>query len=390
VPQKKDYYEVLGVGREASADEVKKAYRALALKYHPDRHPENKKENELKFKEASEAYQVLSDADKRAQDDRFGHAAFDASAGFSGFDFGGAGASIFEDVLGDLFGDFFGGGGGRRRTRRGGMRGDDLRYDLDVTFEEAVEGAERHIAVPRASTCSTCGGNGCKPGTQPETCPACRGAGQVRFQQGLFQIAKTCGQCNGLGRVIRTPCPTCRGVGTGHETRQIKVKIPAGVDDGSRLKLRGEGEAGVQGGPPGDLYVVLNVQPHAIFQREGPHIICELPVSMVQASLGARIDVPTLQGVVKMAIPAGTQTGRLFRLKGKGAPDLRSGARGDQVVRIIVETPTNLSRKQKDLLKKFEEAAEEAAGESLVSGFAGKVRELFGVGESAERERKEG
>jgi molecular chaperone DnaJ len=373
VGAKRDYYEVLGLGREATADELKKAYRALALKYHPDRNPENKKEAEAKFKEASEAYQVLGDADKRAQYDRYGHAAFDAGAGFGGFDFG-AGATIFEDVLGDLFGDFF--GGQRRRSRRG-MRGEDLRYDLDVTFEEAVQGAERRISVPRAAGCPTCGSNGCKPGTQPETCPACRGAGQVRFQQGLFQIAKTCGQCNGQGRVIRTPCPTCRGTGMSHETREIKVKVPAGVDDGSRLKLRGEGEPGVQGGPSGDLYVVLNVQPHAIFQREGAHIVCELPVSMVQATLGAKIDVPTLQGVVQMPIPAGTQSGRLFRLKGRGAPDLRNGARGDQIVRIIVETPTNLSRKQKELLKKFDEAGD-GSGESLVSGFAGKVRELFG------------
>jgi len=377
VAGKRDYYETLGVGHDASTDDIKKAYRALALKYHPDRNPENKKDAEAKFKEASEAYQILSDADKRAQYDRFGHAAFDpSSGGFGGFDFG-AGASIFEDVLGDLFGDFFGGGQRRRGGGRRGMRGDDLRYDLEVTFEEAIDGAERRISVPRTATCTTCHGNGCKAGTEPEVCSACRGAGQVRFQQGLFQIAKTCGQCNGEGRVIRTPCSACRGTGATRETREIKVKIPAGVDDGSRLKLRGEGEAGAHGGPAGDLYVGLHVTPHPLFQREGPHIVCDLPVTMVLATLGGQVDVPTLKGVVKMTVPPGTQTGRLFRLKGKGVPDLRTGMRGDQVVRVTVETPTNLSRKQKDLLKRFE-AASEGTGESLVAGFAGKVRELFG------------
>jgi molecular chaperone DnaJ len=377
VAAKTDYYETLGVARSASAEDIKKAYRALALKYHPDRNPDNKKDAEAKFKEASEAYQILSDPDKRAQYDRFGHAAFGQGEGFGGFDFG-AGASMFEDVLGDLFGDFFGGG---RRTRGGrrGTRGEDLRYDLEIEFDEAVNGAERQIAIPRTTTCSTCGGNGAKPGTEPETCASCRGAGQVRFQQGLFQIAKVCGSCNGEGRIVRTPCATCRGRGTSQDTREIKVRIPAGVDDGSRLKLRGEGDAGAFGGPPGDLYVMLHVKPHAIFHREGPHIICELPVSMVQAALGAQVDVPTLGGVVKMSIPAGTQSGRLFRLKGKGVPDLRAGTRGDQVVRVIVETPTHLTRKQKDLLKRFEAASDETGErESLVAGFAGKVRELFG------------
>jgi molecular chaperone DnaJ len=374
---KRDYYEVLGVRREASADEIKKAYRSLALKYHPDRNPQDKAEAEARFKEASEAYQILVDAGKRAQYDRFGHVAFDPGAGFGGFDFDfGSGASIFEDVLGDLFGDFFGGGGQRRRPRRG-VRGDDLRYDLEIDFEQAVTGTETKIKVPRTAPCPTCSGSGAKPGTEPETCPACRGAGQVRFQQGLFQVAKTCGQCNGEGRVIRRPCHTCRGMGTHAELREIKVKIPAGVDDGSRLKLRGEGEAGARGGSPGDLYVVLRVKPHAIFRRDGAHIICELPVSMVKAALGAKIDVPTLEGVVKMAIPAGTQTGKLFRLKGQGVVDLRTGAKGDQIIRVIVETPHKLSRKQKELLKQFEQAGSDS-DESLVAGFAGKVRELFG------------
>ncbi len=375
---KRDYYEILGVSRDASVEDIKKAYRALALKYHPDRNPDNKEEAEARFKEASEAYQVLSDPEKRSQYDRFGHAAFENGQGFGGFDFGagfGAGASIFEDVLGDLFGDFF--GGGRRGGRHRGVRGDDLRYDLEIDFEDAVRGTEKQISIPRTVTCSACGGSGCKAGTQPETCPACRGSGQVRFQQGLFQIAKTCGQCNGSGRVIRTPCPTCRGSGVSREMRSIKVKIPAGVDDGSRLKLRGEGESGYRGGPTGDLYVVVHVRPHEIFSREGNHIICEMPISMVQAALGAKVDVPTLDGIVKMTIPPGTQTGKLFRLKGKGVPDLRSGRRGDEIVRIIVETPRNLSRRQKELLEEFEAAGEDS-GRSMVSDFARKAREFFG------------
>lgn len=370
---KKDFYEILGVGHDASDDDVKKAYRKLALKYHPDRNPDDKEQAETRFKEASEAYQVLSDAEKRSQYDRFGHAAFDQA---QGFDFGfGAGASAFEDVLGDLFGDFF--GGGRRRSGRSrAVRGDDLRYDLDIGFEDAIRGTEHEVTVPRTVSCSSCTGSGAKGGTDAEVCPACQGAGQVRFQQGLFQIAKTCGQCNGEGRVIRTPCPACRGTGNHQEMREIRVKIPAGVDEGSRLKLRGEGESGLRGGPTGDLYVVLHVAPHPLFAREGSHIVCELPVSMVQAALGAKIDVPTIDGVVKMSIPAGTQTDKLFRLKGKGVRDLRTGRHGDQIVRVVVETPGQLTRKQKDLLKQFAQAGKEDH-ESLVAGFAGKVRELF-------------
>ncbi len=370
----RDYYEVLGVGREAGLDEIKKAYRKLAFKYHPDRNPEDKNGAETRFKEASEAYQVLSDTDKRGQYDRFGHAAFDTSQGFGGFDFGGGGDNgVFEDVLGDLFGDFF--GGGRRRGRsRGGVAGDDLRYDLDITFEEAVGGTEKTISVPRTVKCEGCHGSGAKPGTEPEACPACRGAGQVRFQQGFFQIAKTCGQCNGGGSIIRTPCVTCRGMGTTRSMRELKVRVPAGVDYGSRLKLRGEGEAGYRGGPTGDLYVVLDVGQHPLFVRDGSHIVCELPVTMVQAALGAKVDVPTLGGLVKMNIPAGTETGRLFRLRGKGVKGLRGG-KGDQIVRVTVETPKHLTKKQKDMLKKFEESA--TNGSSLVSGFAEKIRELL-------------
>lgn len=369
----KDYYDILGVGHDSSDDDIKKAYRKLALKFHPDRNPESKEAAEAQFKEATEAYSILSDGSKRRQYDQFGHAAFGGGPG--GGDFG-AGASMFEDVLGDIFGDFFGGGGGRR-TRRGGVRGDDLRYDMDITFEEAANGTEKPISIPRTVACESCAGSGAKAGTEPEVCPACRGAGQVRFQQGLFQVAKTCGQCNGQGSVIRTPCKACRGGGVSREMRTIKVKVPSGVDDGSRLKLRGEGEAGQRGGPTGDLYVVLSVEPHPIFVREGSHIVCEVPVSMSQAALGTKIDVPTLEGLVKMSIPAGTQSGRLFRLRDKGVVDIRSGRQGDQIVRVLVETPHKLSKKQKELLKEFEKLGEEA-GDSLVGGFAAKIRDLFG------------
>ena len=376
----RDYYEVLGVGRDASQDDIKKAYRAAALKFHPDRNRDNVEEAESKFKEATEAYQVLSDPDKRGKYDQFGHAAFNGAAGFDGgFDFSGgfAGASMFEDVLGDLFGDFF--GAGRRSTgrRTRAARGDDLRYDMEITFDEAVAGTEKTIEVPRTVNCATCGGSGAKPGTDPQTCQGCHGSGQVRFQQGLFQISKTCGQCNGEGRIVTDPCTECRGIGSTRAMREIKVKVPAGVDHGSRLKLRGEGESGLNGGPNGDLYVVLHVGAHPLFEREGSHIVCEMPVSMVQAALGCKVDVPTLDGMVKMTIPPGTQTGKLFRLRNKGARDLRTGNRGDQVVRVVVETPSTLNKEQRKLLEQFAEI-EDSSGESMVSKFAKKARDLFG------------
>lgn len=373
----KDYYEILGVGRDASADDVKKAYRQAALKFHPDRNPDNKEEAERKFKEASKAYQVLSDPDKRAQYDRYGEAAFEGpGAGAGGFDFSSAFASgAFEDVLGDLFGDFFGGG---RRSRSRAQRGDDLRYDLEITFEEAARGCEKQISIPRTVTCETCTGSGGKPGTQPETCTACNGAGQVRFQQGLFQIAKTCGSCNGEGKVNRNPCGDCRGSGRKRQMREIKVKVPAGVDNGSRLKLRSEGEAGQRGGGSGDLYVVLSVQEHEIFHRDGANIVCQRPLSIVDACLGAEVDVPTLDGIVKLKIPAGTQHGKVFRLSGKGVPDLRRGGnvRGDQYVAVQIEIPTKLSKKQRKLLEQFNDEGHEQ-GESLVASFANKLRDMM-------------
>ena len=369
---------MLGVEQGAALDEVKRAYRKLAVTYHPDKNPKDKEEAAAKFKEASEAYEVLSDSDKRAQYDRFGHAAFEqgGQGGMGGFGFGGfaANASVFEDALGDLFGDFFGGG---RRGRQRAARGDDLLYELTITFDEAVRDTEKQISVPRTVQCAKCGGSGAKAGTEPESCPGCNGAGQVSFRQGLFQISKSCGQCNGEGRIIRTPCRDCRGTGSAHEMREINVKIPAGVDDGSRLKLRGEGEAGLNGGPTGDLYVVLGVEAHAIFDRAGHDIICDMPITMAQAALGDRIDVPTLDGLVKMSVPAGTQSGRSFRLRGRGVPDVHGRGKGDEIVRVQVQTPTHMTKKQKEILKKFEEAAGNHAGDSVVSVFAQKVRELF-------------
>ena len=374
----KDYYEILGVGRDASADDIKKAYRQAALKHHPDRNPDDKEGAERKFKEARKVYQVLSDADKRSQYDRYGEAAFEGPGG-GGFDFSSAFAGgAFEDVLGDLFGDFFGGGGGRRSRASRAQRGDDLRYDLEIQFEDAARGCEKQISIPRTISCETCSGSGAKAGTSPETCAGCGGAGQVRFTQGLFQIAKACGQCNGEGKINKSPCATCRGAGRTRQMREIKVKVPAGVDNGSRLKLRGEGEAGQRGGPSGDLYVVLGVAEHDFFHRDGANVVCQRPVSMIDAALGAEVDVPTLDGVVKLKIPAGTQHGKVFRLTGKGVPDLRRGGshRGDQYVSVQIEIPTKLGKKQRKLLEQLRDEPVEH-NESLVSAFANKLRDMM-------------
>jgi len=367
---KKDYYELLGVNRSTGEEEIKKAYRKLALKYHPDRNPGDKQAEE-KFKEISEAYQVLTDSEKRAQYDQFGHAAFGNGGPFrGGFEF----SSGFEDIFGDVFGEFFGAGTTRRRTRPGG---EDLRYNLSISFEEAVFGAEKKIKIPRHGPCDTCHGSGSKPGTSPRSCPTCRGKGQVSFQQGFFNVSRTCNQCRGQGSIISDPCVSCNGVGRVRKFHTLSVKIPAGVDTGSRLKLRGEGEGGASGGPDGDLYVVIEVEPHLLFIRDGLEIICEVPISFVHAALGSDIDVPTLEGKVKMKIPPGTQSGKVFRLKGKGVRDVQGYHRGDQHVRVVVETPTHLTARQKEVLKEFAALGGEEV-HPLSKGFFDKVKQLFG------------
>jgi molecular chaperone DnaJ len=366
---RRDLYEILGVSQDASEEELKRAYRAAALKYHPDRNPGDK-EAEERFKELSGAYQILSDPERRAQYDRFGTAAFDGGAG--GFDFGGH----FEDIFSGIFSEFFGGprpGRSRGRARRG----DDLRYNLDISFEEAAFGTEKTISIPRMAACDACHGKGAKPGTAPKTCGACRGSGQVRFQQGFFSIAKTCGTCNGQGTVITDPCPKCRGQGVVRRTQTLNVKIPAGVDTGSRLKLRGEGEAGAGGGPSGDLYVVMRVLDHPLFRREENDVVCDMPISFPMAALGSDIEVPTLEGKARLRIPPGTQSGTKFRLKGKGIVDLRGYPRGDHVVRVVVETPRKLTAKQRALLEEFARSSGEEV-HPLSRGFLDKVKEMFG------------
>jgi len=342
--EKRDYYDVLGVTRDADEQAIKTAYRKLAHQYHPDKN-QGSKDAEERFKEASEAYQVLCDPEKRARYDRYGHV-----NGQVGDDFP-FGAGNINDIFGDIFGEMFGGGRGRARAR---ARGADLRYHVEVSFEEAAFGTAARIAVPRSRACGTCRGTGAKPGTGPRACPTCGGSGEIRLTQGFFSIARTCHHCGGTGRVIVDRCETCNGVGAVREQASVEVKIPAGVDTGTRLKLSGEGESAPGGGSAGDLYVIIQVREHPIFKREETEILCEVPLSFVQAALGATIDVPTLDGPAKLKIPAGTQTGKIFHLKGKGVPSLQGGGRGDEHVRVFVETPSRLSREQRDLLEKFE------------------------------------
>ncbi len=368
---KRDYYDVLGVSRSASEEDLKRAYRKLALQYHPDRNPGDKAAEE-RFKELGEAYQVLSDQARRAAYDRFGHAAFEQGGGFGGFDF----SAGFEDILGDLFGDFFGTGRGRGRSRA--RRGQDLQYQLEVTFEEAAKGCEKTISIPRLTRCATCSGSGAKPGTKAATCAQCRGTGQIRLQQGFFTIAKTCSTCGGQGTVVSSPCADCHGNGMLRQAHTLNVRIPAGVDHGSRLRLRGEGESGDHGGPSGDLYVLLRVAEHPIFLREGADVVCEVPVSFAQASLGVEIEVPTLDGPRQLKVPAGTQSGHAFRLRGLGVPDLNGGyGRGDQVVRLVVETPRKLSARQRELLEEFARISGEEV-HPMSKSFLQKVKSMLG------------
>ncbi len=354
---KRDYYEVLGVDREVSEKDLKKAYRRVAMKFHPDRNPDDK-EAEEKFKEATEAYEVLGDSQKRAMYDQYGHAGVDQQAGgFGGGGFGG-GAGSFSDIFGDVFGDIFGGGGGGGRGRGGPARGSDLRYNLELDLEDAVRGTTVKIRVPTLVSCKTCDGSGAKSGSKPMACTTCGGIGQVRMQQGFFSVQQTCPNCRGKGTIITDPCGDCHGHGRVEETKTLSVKVPAGVDTGDRIRLSGEGEAGVDGGPAGDLYVQVSVKEHEIFQRDGRNLYCEVPVNFVDAALGGEIDVPTLDGRVKLKVPAETQTGKLFRLRNKGVTSVRGGAPGDLLCRVIVETPVNLSNKQKDLLKEFKGSME--------------------------------
>jgi molecular chaperone DnaJ len=368
---KRDYYEVLGVSRNASEQELKSAYRRLAMQYHPDRNPGNR-EAEEKFKEAAEAYGVLSNAETRARYDRYGHAGVGSSAASSawaGADFGG-----FEDILGDLFGDLF---GGRARGRTGAQRGADLRYDLEITLEQAAAGHKAKIQIPRLEVCDTCRGTGAAPGTSPSVCTHCGGAGQVRFQQGFFSVSRTCQQCRGTGRVITNYCQTCRGQGRVEQEQTLEVKIPAGVDTGVRLRISGEGEAGTQGGPRGDLYVVIHVKEHELFERQGPNLYVNVPVTFSQAALGAEITVPTLDGSETLSIPEGTQTGSIFRLKGKGLVSLQGHGRGDLFVVTTVMTPTRLTREQRRLLEQFAEL-EDQQSKHTARKLTDKVKDIFG------------
>jgi len=347
---KRDYYEVLGISRNAGASDLKQAYRRLAMKYHPDRNPGV--ESERKFKEAKEAYEILSDPKKRSAYDQFGHAGVDAGEGLGGAGGGFAGGG-FSDIFGDVFGDIFGSGirGGGRRAHRGA----DLRYDLSLTLEEAVAGKEVKIRIQTLVECQFCGGTGAKPGTSAKTCSRCNGAGQVRMQQGFFSVQQTCSQCRGQGTVIEEYCNHCRGKGRIQEHKTLSVKVPPGVDTGDRIRLSGEGEPGERGGPPGDLYVQVLVREHSIFTREDNHLFCEVPIGFVTAALGGELQVPTLNGKVMLKIPAGTQTGKMFRMRGKGVKLVRGGVIGDLICRVVVETPVNLTERQKELLRELDE-----------------------------------
>ncbi|MDF1585057.1 molecular chaperone DnaJ [Marinimicrococcus flavescens] len=375
---KRDYYETLGVARTATEADLKRAYRQMALKYHPDRNPGDAAA-EAKFKEANEAYEVLKDPQKRAAYDQFGHQAFEAGmgggrGGQAGFDF-----SSFADVFDDLFGDFMGGGGGGGRRRGGSPRGADLRYNLAITLEEAFAGKKAQIRVPTSVTCEGCHGSGSESGSEPVTCPTCRGAGRVRAQQGFFTVERTCPTCQGTGRTITNPCKGCSGSGRVEREKTLAVTIPAGVEDGTRIRLSGEGEAGIRGGQPGDLYIFVSVAPHRLFKRDGMHLFCRVPIPMTKAALGGQIEVPTIEGKrLRVAVPEGTQTGRQIRLKGKGMTELQGQARGDMFVELVVETPVKLTKRQQELLREFEKAGDGSNSHQPESeGFFARVKELW-------------
>lgn len=366
---KRDYYEVLGVSRDTSFEEIKKSYRKAALKYHPDRNPGDKTSEEL-FKEATEAYQVLSDPESRRRYDQFGHAAFSNGGGGGFADF----SSFAQDIFGDVFGAFFSSAGAAAGSRV--RAGRDLRYNLEITLEESAFGTEKEITIARPGPCDECEGSGARKGTKAETCKHCNGTGQIRIQQGFFAISRPCNICAGEGQVITDPCPTCKGIGTTRTEVTLSVKIPAGIDQGQRLKLRGEGEAAPKGGVAGDLYVVVSIKPHALFERQETELFCQLPISYAQAVLGGQIEVPTLDGEISMKIPPGTQSGKTFRLKGKGIVDLHAGRRGDQHVRVYVHVPTSVTDRQRELLEELSSIeGKPVANESRT--FFDKVKDFF-------------
>jgi molecular chaperone DnaJ len=374
---KRDFYDILGVARNATDDEIKKAYRKLAMKYHPDRNPDSK-EAEGKFKEAKEAYEMLSDPQKRAAYDQYGHAGVDPNMG--GFGGGGQGFGGFSDAFGDIFGDIFGGGG--TRGGRGGpqvYRGADLRYSMEITLEEAAHGHETQIRVPSWSNCDSCGGDGAEPGSKVETCTTCHGAGQVRVAQGFFSMQQTCPRCSGSGKYIPKPCKKCHGAGKIKSQKTLEVKIPAGIDDGMRIRSSGNGEPGVNGGPSGDLYVEVHIKEHPVFQREGEDLHCEMPISFIDAALGGEIEVPTLSGKASFDVPEGTQSGRVFRLRSKGIKSLRTALPGDLYIHVQVETPVKLNETQKDLLRKFDESLKSGGSKHSPQqkGWLDRVKDFF-------------
>ena len=370
---KRDYYEVLGVARTAKDAEIKAAFRKLAMQHHPDRNPGDK-DCEHRFKELNEAYDVLKDGDKRAAYDRFGHAAFEQGMGAGAAGFGADFASTFADI----FDDFFGMGGARRGARGGRERGADLRYNMEITLEDAFQGKAAQLNIPIPVTCDACSGTGAKSGTKPKVCASCGGAGKVRHAQGFFTLERTCVACQGRGQVIEQPCPTCSGSGRVTRSRTLAVNIPPGVEDGTRIRLAGEGEAGVRGGPSGDLYIFLSIAAHAFFQRDGADLHCRVPVSMVTAALGGEFELPTIDGSnSRVKIPPGTQSGRRFRLSAKGMPVLRSKQSGDMYVQVMVETPQNLTKRQRELLMEFEQLSSHDTHPEA-TGFFGKVKEFFG------------
>src|SRR5205085_8200089 len=379
---KRDYYTVLGLNRDASEEDIKKAYRKLAMKFHPDRNPDDKTTEE-KFKEAKEAYEVLTDPRKRAAYDQFGHAGVDPSAGFGAAGargFGGAeGFGGFADAFGDIFGEIFG-QAGRGGRGNGVYRGADLRYNLDLSLEEAARGAEVKIRIPALETCETCHGSGAKPGTEPKTCPTCHGRGEVRVSQGFFSIQQTCPTCHGTGKIVPDPCVTCHGAGRVKKHKTLSVKIPAGVDQDDRIRLSGEGEGGTNAGPAGDLYVVINLKPHPMFQREGADLHCEMPISFATAALGGEIEIPTLDGQAKIKIPPETQTGQVFRLRNKGIRPVRGSVQGDLYCHLAIETPVRLTARQKELLRELEAINQEdpEAHSPRAKSFFDKVRAFFG------------